>query len=139
MIKLRMHHINCLLFYRGKGYDEEFVRKMNFIYRLLTADIDSKIKLILSCDDLCRCCPNRIENEKCITNEKVLGLDERTKQEFNLQVDKIYTFRYIINNIYSKYSKENFENICNGCEWQQKGICNEKIIKEQKDKFLKLK
>lgn len=75
MLLLRPHHINCIFFFRGLGYSDEFVNGMYSILEFLTKNPDSKIKLTLNCDALCSNCPNKQNNNLCITEEKVEALD----------------------------------------------------------------
>ena len=62
MLKLRPHHINCIYFYRGLGYSNEFVKNMDKIVNELKSNDDIKIKFVKSCDDICECCPNKLQS-----------------------------------------------------------------------------
>ena len=75
LFNLRPHHINCIFFYIGKGYSEDFVKNMTKIIFLLQKDKNNKIKFITSCDDLCKHCPNKINNI-CYYNDNVNKLDQ---------------------------------------------------------------
>lgn len=123
MLNLRPHHINCIYFYRGLGYSKEFVENMDKVVGKLKSDEDIKIKFTKGCDQLCECCPNKLTSNKCNTDEKVEKMDSRTISKYNLNIDEVYTFSYIKNNIYKNLLKKNFNYICSECEWKEQGIC----------------
>lgn len=123
MLNLRPHHINCIYFYRGLGYSKEFVENMDKIVNELKNNEDIEIKFVKGCDQLCECCPNKLINDKCKTDEKIKEMDCKTISRYNLNIHETYTFSYIKNNIYKNLLKENFNYICNKCEWKEKGVC----------------
>lgn len=123
MIKIRPHHINCIYFYKGLGYSEEFVKGMDTVVELLKNHDNIEIKLVSNCDAICEKCPNKIEEKICITNDMVKKLDELTLKEYGLKVGNIYKFSYIKENIYKNYSKEKFERICKDCQWHKNKVC----------------
>ena len=79
--------------------------------------------------------PNRHEG-KCITENKVVDLDNKTLNEFGLEL-KEYNFSDFIENIYSIYTESNLYNICSECEWFKQGICKKEIIEEHKKYWIK--
>lgn len=131
MLLLRPHHINCIFFYKGLGYSEEFVEGMNNIINLLNKDPCTKIKLITKCDDLCFNCPNKQNNNICLTDRKVKELDINTLKIYNLKENEEYVFNEIINTIYKNFDKNKFHKICNSCNWYKSDTCCESIIWEQ--------
>lgn len=131
MLLLRPHHINCVFFYRGLGYSKEFVKGMNDIIYILNNNPHTKIKLITKCDDLCVNCPNKKDNNTCLTDEKVKELDFKTLKTYNLEENEEYIFYEIINTIYKNFDKDKFHKICRGCNWYKSDTCCDSIILEQ--------
>ncbi|MBD7913249.1 MULTISPECIES: DUF1284 domain-containing protein [Clostridium] len=123
MIKIRPHHINCIYFYKGLGYSEKFIKEMDKIVGLLKSEENVDVKLVNCCDDICENCPNKLQGEICLTKDKVNMLDKLTLREYGLQINSIYSFSYIEENIYRNYSKEKFKKICKDCEWYKNGTC----------------
>lgn len=134
-IVLRPHHINCIFFYKGLGYNKEFVEGMNKILKIFKENPNTKIKLIVKCDDLCANCPNKQLNNICITKDHVTKLDCDTLKAYNLKVNQEYTFQQIIDTIYKNFNKNKFSKICSSCNWYKEGICSENIIEEQLKKW----
>ncbi len=135
MLLLRPHHINCIFFYRGFGYNNHFIEEINNILTLFKKNPNTKIKLTIKCDNLCVNCPNKQLSGVCITKEKVDKLDYNTLQIYNLKENEEYTFKQIIDIIYKNFDKYKFHKICSTCNWYKQGVCNEDIIKEQLEKW----
>lgn len=135
MLLLRPHHINCIFFYKGLGYSEDFIDGMNNTLTLLKKNPNTKIKLIINCDDLCVNCPNKQIDDVCVTKEKVAKLDYNTLQIYNLKENEEYTFNEIIDTVYKHFIKNKFHKICSACNWYKDGICSDNIIEEQLKKW----
>lgn len=122
MIKLRAHHGLCLYFYHGLGYSEEFVKNMNKVKEDL--EKDPLIIIINECDDICKCCPNRVNN-KCISIDKVNSYDSKVLELCRIKPNSIM--------LYSRFKKLVCDNIleegkrtivCGDCQWSQICIYN---------------
>jgi len=135
MLLLRPHHINCIFFYKGLGYSNDFIEGMDNILNLINKEPNTKIKLIVNCDDLCTSCPNKQYDDVCITKEKVDKLDYNTLQIYNLKANQEYIFNEIINTIYKGFNRTKFKKICSSCNWYKEGICSADVIKHQLDKW----
>lgn len=135
MLLLRPHHINCIFFYKGLGYSKDFIKGMNNTLTLFKENPNTKIKLIVKCDDLCVNCPNKQFDDVCITEENVAILDCNTLHLYNLKENEEYTFNEIIDTIYKHFNKNKFRKICSTCNWYKEGICSDNIIEEQLEKW----
>lgn len=135
MLKLRPHHINCLFFYRGMGYSEAFIERMSQIEKELLLKPYTEIELVVGCDVVCECCPNKQIDHTCKSNEKVLKLDENTLFYHELEIGRGYNFEFIKKHIYENFDTYKFEAICKECEWYRQGVCGIEHIESQKDRF----
>lgn len=135
MLHLRPHHINCIFFYKGLGYNEEFSDKMNLIQKMLKEYPNTEIKLTKRCDELCKVCPNKKLEGSCKSEENILKLDNNTLSEYKLQEDKNYVFNELVNNIYMNFDEHKFYKICKECEWYKQGVCDKNNIEEHKNKW----
>ncbi|MGL5085380.1 MAG: DUF1284 domain-containing protein [Clostridium sp.] len=132
MIMLRAHHINCLFFYRGIGYNESFTNNMNKTKDIFIKNPATIFQLTTECDTLCSKCPNKSSLNLCNSNDKILELDNKTLKSYNLEINKLYDFQFIIENIYKNFNSNKFKDICKSCDWYQKGTCSCNLINEQK-------
>ena len=131
MLLLRPHHINCIFFYKGLGYNDDCVTGMNSVLSLIKNTPNVKINLIVNCDNLCARCPNMLTNKVCISNENVTKLDHNTLKVYDLKENQEYTFTEIINTIYKNFDRAKFHKICSSCNWYKEGVCNDTIILAQ--------
>ena len=126
-IKLRPHHLLCTQGYSGKGYSEEFVENMNQITRELRSGRPVKIQLVFFTDDLCTCCPHKLDEDVCDTNEKVKRFDRKMIEYFHLE-EKEYIYQEIVEKIRREITPEILAEICEGCGWYPVSACREKIL-----------
>lgn len=129
MIRIRPHHLICMQAYIGKGYSEEFVENMNFVVKSLRENENQTIEIVDSNDDICLKCPNNINGTKCISNDKVLFIDEKIVELLNLETGK-YSYRFLLEILEDKFNEKVFKEICSECEWYKHGIC-ERLFKEK--------
>lgn len=61
MIRLRGHHLVCLQFFRGQGYDPVFLGRLREVLERSAAD---KVEVVEGPDELCRACPY-LREEQC--------------------------------------------------------------------------
>jgi hypothetical protein len=57
--KLRGHHLICLHFYDGEGYDEPFIENLEAVLEEIER---AGVRVAEGADDVCSPCPNRTEN-----------------------------------------------------------------------------
>jgi hypothetical protein len=67
-IRLRGHHLICLHFFRGEGYNFEFVENLKKI--LERAETGEEIEVCSGADDICRNCPH-LKGERCRYDKNV--------------------------------------------------------------------
>ena len=115
MITLRYHHLLCIHYFKGYGYDEAFVNNMKNIKQRL---YDENIIITSSFDDLCKCCPNKI-NDKCKWEEKVNRYDNNIKKLTNLSEEQKYNYTEIEKVLYNIINSPNRSHACDDCEWSE--------------------
>lgn len=135
MLELRPHHLNCIFFYRGKGYSKDFVKNMDQIIALLRENPLIQIKLTKTNDILCSHCPQKTE-DICHSLDHIRQLDENTLKEYSLDTQTTYTFKELSAKLYHPLDIKKFEQICQSCEWYRQGVCSKETIEEQ-SKFWK--
>ena len=115
MIKLRYHHLLCIYYFKGYGYDEAFVENMKDIKSRL---YDENIMITSSFDDLCKCCPNKL-NDKCKWEEKLNRYDNNIKAILKLDENTTYKYKDI-NTLLNPVISDNHRcHVCDDCEWSE--------------------
>ena len=132
MLLIRPHHINCIFFFKGLGYNFEFTSNMKDIISQLHNNPYTHIKLVSQCDSLCKCCPNKTNDSKCIYQNNVSLLDSHTLEYLSIKNNHEYSFKEIINTIYQNYNYNTFIKICSHCECFKNEVCSKDLIDEHK-------
>ncbi len=104
-----------------KGYNNEFVFNMANVINEIS---DKSIFLVSDLDDICLKCPLNVK--QCETQEKVLKMDQKVLEYFNLK-QGIYCYEELKNRIKENITREIFNDICSECEWIDKVDCYSKI------------
>ena len=113
---LRPHHLFCLRFYRGHGYNEAFCRNMDHVLSRLNEG--EEIRLVSGCDEVCFSCPHR-NGDQCDEQEKVRLFDRKALELLEFRPGDILTFdeaKALQNALVFRPGR--FSEICEGCEWQ---------------------
>ena len=78
---LRGHHLVCLHFFKGEGYNEEFVENLTAVLR--TAETEG-IDILHGADDICTQCPY-LNHSRCQYSEDAdKGIGEMDRMALNL-------------------------------------------------------
>ncbi len=114
--KLRPHHGLCIQFFRGEGYNQEFIENMQEIVDALAAN--PIIELVNGADSVCHTCPNRIGETDCACDEKVLHYDKKVMEYCKLTCSSTLTWNEFSSKIYNYILTPDLrEDICGDCEW----------------------
>ena len=125
-ITLRIHHVICMQSFIGKGYSEKFVSNFDSILQYIQINHNKKvISLVNYCDDICKYCPNKLNNNKCINEEFINNLDYSYKIICNFDYSAKYSLDEINNIIKNTLTINKFKETCNKCKWY--GICSRLI------------
>ena len=126
-MKLRGHHLLCILGFQGYGYSEDFVLNMARINELRKSD-KTTIKLINRPDDICSACPN-LKDDVCenkMQNENIVKMDNEVLSQFNINQE--YNAIDLFNEVVLKFNTlKSVENICNDCKWAEKCLFYKKF------------
>lgn len=115
MIVLRGHHLICLNFFSGEGYDKFFVDNLREIMKRIDTEV---IKITDGPDDVCRSCPY-LNEDKCHydkdADEEVREMDIQALRLLNIKGENIHwsEVRNKIPLIFSKWYKR----YCPDCDW----------------------
>jgi hypothetical protein len=127
MVRLRGHHLICLHFFNGEGYDSAFIENLaNVLKRAESEDI----MVCGETDDICESCPY-CKEFKCEYGE---GADEDIKEMDTMALDLLETENWSIvrwegvkgkiPEIFPRW----YKNQCPECDWKR--VC-------EKNKFYK--
>ena len=122
-MKLRPHHLLCTQGFSGNGYSKAFVENMiSYVSRMRT-EPGFTVMLTDMTDDLCRSCPNKIDEKRCEDDDKVLVFDRNVLEAFHLTTGKTYLYQELIRHIDETLTPEMMKNICGSCSWFPVSAC----------------
>ena len=127
MLEIRPHHFLCMKAFVGKGYSKEFVENMRTTIDILKNDKNQTIKIIYGVDNLCSKCPNNTDEKLCSTNEKVMIMDKKVMDYFNIDCGE-YKYDEIMDLIYNNINEEILQDICGNCNWYNQTNCKDLIL-----------
>ncbi len=128
MPKLRGHHLICLHFFNGDGYDENFIKNLRDTLELVSKE---EITISSGTDDVCAGCSHLKEN-RCRYSEnadkEILEMDKKALELLgNSYNDKLRwnELKYMLPGIFQEW----FSLYCRECEWR--GVCEKNDLFHQ--------
>ncbi|WP_405266942.1 DUF1284 domain-containing protein [Methanobrevibacter sp.] len=124
---LRGHHLLCLKGFQGYGYDESFTKNMTEINNIRKQS-QTTIALTNSPDDICKCCPNLMDNlcKNQLHDKMIVQMDDEVlkKLDMSKEHDSIELFEKI-DLIFN--TEESVSKICFNCLWHDKCLFYQKL------------
>ncbi len=120
VVELRGHHLICLHFFRGEGYNKDFVENLRIIIEKAESEF---VRVVNGADDVCKKCPynvNGICNYSETSEEEVRELDELALNLLSIKVGNTVTWKEIREKI-PKVIDTWREKACKSCGW--KNVC----------------
>lgn len=116
--RLRGHHLVCLEFYKGQGYDIAFVDNLK---EAIERAEEYGIEAIFGPDDICKACPH-LKGGQCMNSEsaeeEIQKMDEFALGMLGIEEGAVVSRNEISRKIPS-YFKLWHDEFCAGCSWRQ--------------------
>ena len=120
MPKLRGHHLICLHFFNGEGYDETFVKNLEHVLRQAN---EEEIIVASGADDVCAACLHLKQN-KCEytkhSDEEVREMDKKALELLGLSESEMVCWDLLRSRVGEVFS-EWYQVYCLECDWR--GVC----------------
>jgi len=81
MLSLRGHHLVCLHFFTGEGYDDTFIRNLR---NIMTRADDENVTITSGADDVCTSCLHLREGRCDYTEDADVDIREMDKKALDL-------------------------------------------------------
>ena len=128
-IKLRGHHLICLHFFTGEGYDPEFIRNLREI--LMRVQSGETVEICSGADDVCIMCPflkdRRCRYDKHAENE-IQKMDREATVLLRIAPGMKVTWSEIqeqLRGIFQKWSTD----YCRSCTWRT--VCEKTALYQE--------
>ncbi len=126
-IRLRGHHLLCLLGFRGMGYSEAFAANMAQVHTALRTHPESVVEITAGGDDLCACFPADQVDHCCETTVSVR--DAAVLQRLGLEPGNRLSWSEIWSRLQTAVEPADIGRWCGTCPWRPLGVCEEGIRK----------
>jgi hypothetical protein len=128
-MKIRGHHLICILGFRGLGYSPEYVLNMKRVIGQLHSPRSVHFEVVDYPDDICAFCPFLVEGG-CQQNGPrseaiVKSLDFNVMARLGLTAEERLTWPEIEAKIRARLYPEDIDVICKECQWLPLGYCTE--------------
>lgn len=124
-VKLRGHHLLCLLGYRGKGYSDGFCANMTEIYETLRHRPETEIEVIDGPDDICRAFPSD-QHAHC-HNDSVYRKDRDILARMGVAIGNRTSWSGVLERVAARVRPEDIRSLCSDCRWEPYGLCKEGV------------
>src|ERR1035438_8790683 len=92
--RLRGHHLICLHFFCGEGYDAEFIKNLK---NVISAAEEGVVEVQDGADDICKKCPSLHLNRCTHTaqaEDEILVLDSRARRLLGLSPGQLISWQH---------------------------------------------
>ncbi len=114
--RLRGHHLVCLHFFSGEGYDEIFIENLNAIIKMAE---EGDVEVLKGIDDVCIKCPY-MRDYRCKYDEdrelEIREMDEMALRLLNIKENTKIKWKDIKEKIPEVFPLW-YANYCYDCEW----------------------
>ncbi|MHC4713395.1 MAG: DUF1284 domain-containing protein [Planctomycetota bacterium] len=128
-IRIRAHHLLCMLGFRGLGYSPEFVENMTRIRGILSAHPETLVRIMACCDDICRSCPHETDllcSKSDGAEQEVADKDRRVLEIIGLGENASLSVSAAYEKIGELLTPQDLSaDLCRNCEWLDLGYCVE--------------
>jgi len=129
-VHLRGHHLICLHFYHGEGYDQHFIDNLSGLMERARAG--EPVEVVSGPDNVCRCCPNLVENICAHRKDSEAGiqkLDKKALGYLELNPGEIIFWSDLKQKV-KNAPEEWFKDFCRRCDWL--AVCEKTYLMRQK-------
>lgn len=125
MIKLRGHHLFCLLGYRGMGYSEEYVATMTAVHETLRKQPETLIQIVEGPDHLCAKFPD--DQPYHCEDAGIYVRDNEILERLGLISSDVLPWREIERRVRLHIQPADLAVICETCSWREYGVCEQGV------------
>ena len=124
-IRLRGHHLLCLLGYRGMGYSRQYVDNMTRIYETLQRIPETPVTIAAGPDDLCAAFPPELPCH--CEDANVCERDGAVLSRLGLRAGGCRPWAGILAAIRASVRPDDIGDWCATCPWRPLGVCAEGV------------
>jgi len=115
-MRFRGHHLICLHFYKGEGYEQKFIDSLSEL--VARANEGETVNIVSGPDDVCQNCPylnNNQCNQQNDSEVEILKLDDKALKFLGLKPGIQVKWLDLKNKVDD--AEEWLQDFCFGCQW----------------------
>jgi hypothetical protein len=127
-LRIRGHHLLCMLGFRGLGYSAGFVANMQAVVDAFLSDPPPAVEVVIEADSICRACPHLSEGacaRKESSEERVRSKDSAVLGVLGIAAGSRMTASELRARVAGRVSVSTLESLCARCGWWGHGYCAE--------------
>lgn len=119
----------CFHAYSGRGYNPEFIAKMDNLKNLFLKHPKTLVKVISEPDEVCKSCPNLSREVGCIADGtddqelRVRNRDLKVMRLTGITEGEILSIRDAFRKVEGAISGSMLDEICKDCQWLPNSSC----------------
>lgn len=125
-LKIRAHHLLCILGFCGLGYSQEFTATMGKVVEKLHSNSTFPITVVIECDIICASCPHN-KGSRCSkeanSESEVKTRDLEVLHRLGFEVGAQVMPNEAWTRIKERITSEDVAALCHDCEWWELGYC----------------
>ncbi len=130
-MKLRGHHLLCVLGFKGMGYSQSFIDNMAEVVAQLMDSHDPAVEIVEGPDDICLAAPGRV-GDRCGhsgpgSEERVRNHDRRVLDWLGVSSGTVVRWSYVKRMVADRMRPSDLALTCPNCPWRPLGVCAEGI------------
>lgn len=130
-VPIRAHNLLCLLGYRGRGYNDDFVERMTDVHRSLEADPGTLVQVLVRPDRLCDACPH-LRGDGCSLGGRgheahMRAQDLEVARRLGIEEGAVLPWGEILARVARSVRGTDLPAICTTCPWLGLGWCAEGV------------
>lgn len=119
-LRIRAHHLLCLLNFRGGGYNRKFIENMERVVERLRSDPAPLAILTTEVDIICSACPYSKDkrcSKKADSEKKVINQDLKIIKKLGFRKGQKIPIALAWKRIKEKILAKDLPEICHSCQW----------------------
>ncbi|MSQ14377.1 MAG: DUF1284 domain-containing protein [Dehalococcoidia bacterium] len=131
-MKLRGHHLLCVLGFKGMGYSQSFIDNMAEVVAQLRDSHDPSIEIVDGPDDICLAAPGRVGDScghsgRLDSEARVRDHDLRVLKWLGVASGTLVEWSRVKKMVAERMKPSDLALTCPSCPWRPLGVCAEGI------------
>lgn len=127
-LRVRGHHLLCMLGFRGLGYSAEFVANMRSVVDAFLGEPSPTVEVVVEADAICSACPHLADGacaRRESSAERVRAKDRAVLDVLGIEPGSRLPASELRSHVADRVSVATLEELCARCNWWGHGYCAE--------------